>query len=120
MKYSTTDSAFIRGKIRKTAFQDRAYIDDLLQLAHWIQNPPGGCFSNQAYDLLCRKYPEEYVELVREIRGEAAAITELLRMEEAALARAKALRELQQAEEESLHQEQEDWSAAGGIAPEKP
>ena len=120
MKYSDVSSPYIKAKIACTAFQDRGYINDLIRLGRWIRSPPGGCYGNQAYDLLCMRYPDEYIGLVREARGDAAAVEEQLRVEETARCRSHALRELQQAEAESLHQEKEDWIAAGGIAPEKP
>ena len=67
MKKTPITSPFILQHIKNTSWQNREYINNLLQLERYIKYGANGMASNQMYFVLREKYQMEFLALLSEI-----------------------------------------------------
>ena len=66
MKYSNIKSPYIKKQLKKTIWQDRKYLDDLIQLHKYMIKGINSWISASHFDNLKFKYQKEYLELSKE------------------------------------------------------
>lgn len=64
--YEIITSDHIRGLLEKTSWDNHQYIDDLLQLAHYIINPPQSIAPGYQMNSLINRYRDDYKKLLHE------------------------------------------------------
>lgn len=109
MDYTTIQSDFILSEIKKTNWDNREYINDLISLSNYTRNSPKGHAANIHFFSLKNQHPEAYIYLAKEIsseRGEQASRE---------VAEAKNCAATSEIESDNLIQgEKETWFKAGG------
>ena len=113
MKYSEIKSDYIRGRIAKTAWDDRQYVDDLIRLLRFVTEEPTTASSARLHSVLRQKYPKDWLALCREhseerYQYELDLCRKAREASETAKAREKSEREAEEA------QSREGWEEAGG------
>ena len=66
MKYLNIKSPFIKGLIKKTNWDNRQYIDDLIDLHRYMHEGIHSWVSASLFSNLTYKYEKEYLELIKE------------------------------------------------------
>ena len=66
MKYSNIKSPFIKKKLKKTAWDNRSYIDDLIKLYEYMTSGIKSWIAASLFSDLTYKYRKEYLELIKE------------------------------------------------------
>ena len=66
MKYSNIKSTFIKKQLKKTTWQNRNYIDDLIQLHKYMIKGINSWVSASLFSDLTYKYKVEYLKLIDE------------------------------------------------------
>lgn len=66
-RFTSVQNPYIRKKIKETSWSNRKYINDLIGLDRWIRigRRGLGVHGNMAFDLKIKKYPDEYLELLK-------------------------------------------------------
>ena len=118
VKYNNVKSKFIRDKIKKTKFEDRAYIDDLIFLEDCIVgkiNPEKiGWLGNMKLHGLKNKYFGEFAEIYMELNSEEwKKLKENDRKE--MIKEVKRLQKLDEDKGKELAKIKEEWVVVGGL-----
>ena len=66
MKYSNIKSPFIKKQLKKTTWDNRSYIDDLLKLHEYMTSGIKSWVAASLFSDLTYKYCKEYLELIKE------------------------------------------------------
>ena len=66
MKYSNIKSPFIKKQLKKTAWDNRSYIDDLIKLYEYMTSGIKSWIAASLFSDLTYKYRKEYLELIKE------------------------------------------------------
>ena len=112
-KYTDAKSTLVKDLIKETEFKDRAKIDELLELEHFILYGPKGFWSEKYFEDLKGRYSNEYAEMYKELRPED--YQRKLDEEREEKERADKEKEFWRRKEEQLEKEErEDWEDAGG------
>jgi hypothetical protein len=65
-RYTNITSPYIKKRLWVTPWSKREYIDDLIRLHGFIQNPPRQFVAGWGFSMLRQKYPADYLELLKE------------------------------------------------------
>ena len=66
MKYSNIKSPFIKKQLKKTKWDNRSYIDDLVKLHKYMTDGIKSWIAASLFSELTYKYRNEYLELIKE------------------------------------------------------
>tara|TARA_Y100001933_G_C18678081_1_gene429828 strand:- start:80 stop:439 length:360 start_codon:yes stop_codon:yes gene_type:complete len=66
MKYSNIKSPFIKKQLKKTAWDNRSYIDDLIKLHEYMTDGIKSWLAASLFSELTFKYEKEYLKLIDE------------------------------------------------------
>ena len=116
-KYTSSVSPFIVQKIKTTSWSNRTYINDLLKIRNWIINEPKGFISGQRFWHFRKKYPKEYLALLKEINPEKYQY-EIIHREELLAQKWNRLKERKSnkmKEEVKEMEEYQEWMALRGL-----
>jgi hypothetical protein len=109
-RYTNITSPYIKKRLSATPWSKREYIDDLIYLHRFIQNPPRQVVAGWGFSMLRQKYPSDYLELLKE---------ESIEQYEEEIERLNADGEKMSKYESEEQREQDalrsDWIEAGGI-----
>jgi hypothetical protein len=116
MEENNINSPYLLQKIKETSWKNRDYINDLIRLECMIQKGPQGFAGGQIYFLLRKKYPVEFLELLKEASPERyeAALADQQKSE---IEKASYKEKITAAEKLEAEREKEayaNWIALGG------
>lgn len=125
-RYRRIRTDFVKDRLRRTPWEQRSYIDDLIALESALT--AGTCAASRArvVDDWRWRYRDEYRAIRQEIIDRCLAGRRRLRalagedqaLEQARAAQNRATECHRQAEAENLRQEMEAWTAQGGLPPD--
>ena len=108
-KFTEIKSSYIKGKLAKTNWDNRSYIEDLISLREQIINHPNSFLGSLAFSSRKNKYQEEYLELCKEVSHEMYE-KEITRLENE-----KSEREKDEGNQKiKIAELKKDWLEAGG------
>ena len=118
MKYSNIKSTFIKKQLQNTKWENRKYIDDLINLHKYMTDGIKSWIAASLFSELTYKYRKEYLELIKEdiylnpnekiIRMYPKHINDMLQRN----------KKIRQWKKEELRKEkliQKDWVKSGGM-----
>ncbi len=109
-RYTTITSPFIKRRLTHTPWSNRQYIDDLIHLHRYIRNQPRQWATALHFSLLRKKYPADYLELLKE-----ESIEWYERVVERIAEETKNRKEIEHDRREEEEALRDDWYEAGGL-----
>ena len=116
MEENNINSPYLLQKIKETIWKNGDYINDLIRLERMIKKGPQGFAGGQIYFLLRKKYPVEFLELLKEASPQRYE-AELADQQKSVIDKASYEEKMAAAEKQEAEKEKKvyaNWIALGG------